>query len=123
MGSRKSAASAIDSGPHFTVDTEGGALCQVGATFSRCDVRVPAWQKEPVGRRTVCYCFGENEADIAEELDRTGGSLAVDRVRTHIAAGRCACAVRNPRGSCCLGDVTAAVERMRQIRLNAVVRP
>ena|SRR5260221_212207 len=88
--------------------------------FSKPDVRVPVWQKESVGRRTICYCFGENEADIAEEIERSGKSFAVERVRTHIAAGRCACEVRNPKGACCLGDVTAAVERMRQIRLNEV---
>ena len=35
--------------------------------------------------------------------------LAVDRVRAHIAAGRCACEIRNPKGTCCLGDVIAAV--------------
>ena len=92
-------------------------------TFSKWDVRVSAWQKEPVGRRTVCYCFGENEADIADEIDRTGDSLAVHRIRTHIAAGRCACDVRNPRGACCLGDVTAAVERMRQMRLKGPLKP
>jgi len=86
-------------------------------TFSKQDVRVPVWQKEPVGERTVCYCFGENESDIAEEIDRTGESLAVHRVRRHIAAGRCACEIRNPRGACCLSDVTAAVERMRQLHL------
>jgi len=86
-----------------------------GPTFSKRDVRAAVWQKEPVGRRTVCYCFGENEGDIAEEIERTGESLAVTRVRAHIAAGRCACEVRNPRGACCLADVTAAVERMRQI--------
>ena len=86
-----------------------------GPTFSKRDVRAPVWQKEPVGRRTVCYCFGESEGDIAEEIERTGESLAVCRVRAHIAAGRCACEVRNPKGTCCLGDVTTAVERMQQI--------
>src|SRR5437867_3762092 len=92
-------------------------------TFSKPDVRARVWQKESIGRRTVCYCFGENEADIAEEIERTGESLAVHRVRTHIAAGRCACEIRNPKGACCLGDVTAAVERMRRIRLRGELRP
>jgi hypothetical protein len=92
-------------------------------TFSKGDVRVPVWQKERVGHRTVCYCFGENEADMAKEIDRTGESLAIHRIRTHIAAGRCACDVRNPKGACCLGDVTAAVERMWQICLRGPVKP
>ena len=92
-------------------------FAQNGASFSKADVRVAVWQKEPIGLRMICYCFGENEADIASEIDRSGESHAVDRVRAHISAGRCACKVRNPRGACCLGDVAAAVERMRRMRL------
>jgi hypothetical protein len=83
-----------------------------GTIFTTSDVRERVWQKEPPGRRTVCYCFGENEADIAVEIERRGHCDAVQRVRTHIAAGRCACDVRNPRGACCLGDVVAAVVRL-----------
>lgn len=85
-----------------------------GETFRKIDVRVPVWQKERPGARMICYCFGENEADICDELRRTGACGAVTRVRDDIAAGRCACEVRNPRGVCCLGDVTQAVERMRR---------
>jgi hypothetical protein len=65
----------------------------------------------------VCHCFGENEAGIADELQRTATSRAVERVRAHICAGRCACEVRNPSGGCCLADVHVAVERMRQLVL------
>jgi hypothetical protein len=89
-------------------------FAEAGPTFGVREVRVPIWQKEPVGTRTICYCFGENEADLRAEIDRGGQSLAVERVRGHIAASRCACEVRNPKGGCCLGDVTAAVDRMRQ---------
>ena len=83
-----------------------------GCTYSKSDVRVPVWTKEPEGDRTVCYCFGENEADIRSEVIATGKSEAVERVRRHIQAGRCACEVRNPRGVCSLGDVSAAVNRV-----------
>jgi len=96
------------------------AACEIvyfddrGHRFTKADVRVPVWQKEPVGGRTICYCFGENESDMHDELGLTGTSRAVERVRTHITARRCACEVRNPRGTCCLGDVTAVVERIRE---------
>jgi hypothetical protein len=83
-----------------------------GNQYTTADVRVPVWQKEPCGARMVCYCFGENEADIRSEIERFGQSDAVGRVRRHIEAGRCACEIRNPRGACCLGDVTAAVKRV-----------
>jgi hypothetical protein len=81
-------------------------------TFTTHDLRVPVWQKAPPGTRLICYCFGENEANIQTEVERTGASAAVERVRQHIAAGRCACEVRNPKGACCLGDVTMAVARI-----------
>lgn len=83
-----------------------------GQTYGTADIRVPVWQKEPAGARVVCYCFGENEADIRAEIERHGRSDAVERVRRQIQAGRCACEVRNPRGVCCLGDLTAAVKRL-----------
>jgi hypothetical protein len=69
-------------------------------TFTSADCRVRVWQKEPPGQRIICYCFGENEADISKEVERTGGSRAVERVRADIEAGRCACDVRNPKGTC-----------------------
>lgn len=49
---------------------------------------------------------------MARELVQTGRCGAVQRVRDHIAADRCACEVRNPRGTCCLGDLTKAVARI-----------
>ena len=83
-----------------------------GDTYTVHDLRVPVWQKEPAGARVICYCFGENEADIRQEIEQRGASQAVERVRAHITAGRCACELRNPRGACCLGDITAAVKRI-----------
>src|SRR5207249_1037014 len=83
-----------------------------GACYTKCDIRVPVWHKEPFGSRIVCYCFGESEGRIRAEIATVGRSLAVERVRQHMSAGRCACEVRNPRGACCLGDVTAAVKRV-----------
>jgi len=85
-----------------------------GNQYTKADVRVPVWDKEPFGEWMVCYCFGENEASIRLEIERNGPSDAIGRVRRHIEAGRCACEVRNPRGVCCLGDVTAAVKRVAQ---------
>jgi hypothetical protein len=90
--------------------------CQVvyfddeGMRFGADDLRVPVWQKLPNGDRPLCYCFGESEPSIRGEFEASGRSLAVERIREHVAAGRCACEVRNPRGTCCLGDIIAAVK-------------
>jgi len=89
-----------------------------GGKFATGDLRVEVWQKQPFGVRPICYCFGESEASIRAELERAGRSLAVERIREHIAAGRCACEVRNPRGACCLGDLAEAVKRVQAV-LNA----
>jgi hypothetical protein len=93
----------------------------LGGCFRRGDIRVPVWQKEPFGARLVCYCFGETEVTIRREIETDGASDAVERVRGHIAAKRCACEVRNPRGACCLGDVIAAVTRV-EASLDAIER-
>ena len=83
-----------------------------GHVFNAGDLRVPVWQKQPAGARVICYCFDENETSMALEFAQTGRCDASLRVRDHIAAGRCACEVRNPRGACCLGDVIKAVARI-----------
>lgn len=85
-----------------------------GRIFETSGIRVPIWQKQPFGERMVCYCFGETERGIREEIRQHGGSGAVERVRAHITAKRCACEIRNPKGACCLGDVTAAVKRVSE---------
>ena len=83
-----------------------------GQVYTSTDIRVAVWQKRPAGRRRICYCFDENEASMLRELIETGRCGAVQRVRDHIAADRCACEVRNPRGTCCLGDLMKAVARL-----------
>ena len=88
-------------------------FAQGGPAFRAGDIQVRVWQKEPRGHRMLCYCFAENETDMTAEIKRTGQSSAADRIRRHIEARRCACEVRNPKGSCCLGDVLAATERLR----------
>ena len=82
------------------------------SVFTTEDVRVTVWQKRPFGDRQICYCFDESEASLRAEIEANGHSSAAERIREHIAASRCACEVRNPRGSCCLGDVMAAIERV-----------
>lgn len=101
-------------GFHFCASTACDTVyfSDAGQIFRTGDVRVAVWQKQPRGARTFCYCFGENETDMQREIDAHGRTSAVERVRRHIADRRCACDVRNPRGVCCLGDLTAAVKRL-----------
>jgi hypothetical protein len=105
-------------GPHFFCGTPACRVVYFGAdqSFEVREVRVQVWQKEPAGARMVCYCFDENEAAIRRERSAGRETEAVARVRAQIAAGRCACELRNPQGTCCLADVMAAVRRAQEDR-------
>ena len=81
-----------------------------GEAFDREEIAVPVFHKEPAGNRTVCYCFAIGEADLRRGIVETGRSTAAQRITEHVSAGRCACEVRNPQGSCCLGNVAAVVK-------------
>lgn len=76
--------------------------------LDREEVVVPVFQKEPAGERTVCYCFAVGEGDIRRELVAMGRSSAEERIASLVKAERCACEVKNPQGSCCLGNVATA---------------
>ena len=89
-----------------------------GDQFETGDIRVPVWQKQPSAERLLCYCFGETEAGIRSELLEHGRTDVIARIRAHIGAQRCACDLRNPRGTCCLGDVMAAVKRIEGAMLS-----
>jgi len=81
--------------------------------FGREEIVVPVFQKEPAGDRPVCYCFGIGERDLRQELLESGRSTASDRITALVAADRCACEVKNPQGSCCLGNVAEATKSAR----------
>ncbi len=83
-----------------------------GDTFSRSEIAVPVFQKEPAGARTVCYCFAITEGDIRRELEQTANSTAFDRIAALVKSERCACEVKNPQGACCLGNVAAATKAL-----------
>jgi len=85
-----------------------------GESHGREDLVVPVFQKEREGHRTVCYCFAVSEAVVREEAEATGASAAASRIRALVQAGRCACELRNPQGSCCLGDVFAIVAQAQR---------
>ena len=81
----------------------------VPVQFSENDVTVAIHAKHPEDV-PVCYCFGHTPQTIREEMNRTGASTATETISVEVKAGHCACEVRNPKGSCCLGDVSR-VER------------
>jgi hypothetical protein len=81
--------------------------------FGRDDVTVPVFQKEAHGRRTVCYCFDIGEADLRREAETGARGSAVARITQHVKEGRCACELRNPQGSCCLGNISLVTSALQ----------
>lgn len=84
--------------------------------FGREDLLVPVFQKEAAEERTVCYCFAVTEADIRREVERSGRSTASERIGALVKADRCACEVRNPQGTCCLGNVVGLEQAQEERR-------
>lgn len=94
-----------------------------GERFSKGDLRVRVGLKETEDPVMLCYCFGFTEAMVIEEIDATGDCDIAQRIASRVRAGDCACEVRNPQGSCCLGTVRAAVKRLKAARLPFEARP
>ncbi len=78
--------------------------------LEKSDLRVPVNFKERNYEGPVCYCFNQTVASIRAEIQIKGHSTAQAMISQEVKAGRCACEVKNPAGTCCLGDVTRAVQ-------------
>jgi hypothetical protein len=85
--------------------------------YHKEDLKVRVGLKEEEDPIPVCYCFGHTRASIRDEIERTGGTTVVEAISAHVRAGRCACEVNNPSGTCCLGEVSRAVKDL--LRHNA----
>lgn len=67
-------------------------------------LRAPVFQKEPAGTVLICYCFGYSVGLIARSDSARREAILADIV-AGTRQGQCACELRNPQGSCCLGNV------------------
>ncbi len=87
-----------------------------GVNFSEAELTVRVHAKHPTdGRVPVCYCFDYTPSTIEAEFARRGSSSARATITAEVQAGHCACEVRNPKGTCCLGDVARVEVRVQQL--------
>ena len=71
------------------------------------DVRERVFQKEPDAEDVfVCYCFRHRVGEFRSSSDQERQGRLQD-IRDGISTEQCACDMRNPQGSCCLGNVMA----------------
>jgi hypothetical protein len=84
-------------------------------TFHIEQVRERVYQKEPESDDVlVCYCFRHKVGDILNTSTETRKAI-LDDINTGINAGQCACDLRNPQGSCCLGNVRGLIKQVDPI--------
>lgn len=83
-----------------------------GSLFRKSDLTVRVGLKETEDPIPVCYCFGFAVADLRRDLAARGKTDIPAMIAAEIKAGHCACEVKNPQGTCCLGNVSRAAKRL-----------
>ena len=83
-------------------------------TFTVGHIREHVYQKEPeVQAVFICYCFRYTVGDL-HAASPAGRTAIMDEINTGINAGQCACDLRNPQGSCCLGNVRGLIKGLEK---------
>lgn len=87
---------------------------ETGGTFTEAQVRERVHQKNPTATDVfVCYCYRHTPDSIRDELAATGETTVIATVTAGTKAGTCACDIRNPQGSCCLGNLGKVVIKIK----------
>lgn len=82
------------------------------STFLATQVRERVYQKTPDADDVlVCYCFKHTVGEIRSATPE-GRAAILDDIDVGVQDEQCACDLRNPQGSCCLGNVRALIRRM-----------
>ena len=81
--------------------------------FRKDDLVVRVGQKESQDPIPVCYCFDVTMADLRKDITARGDTDIPQRITEQIRAGHCACEVKSPAGSCCLGLIHEAVKKIK----------
>lgn len=84
-------------------------------TFRIEQIRERVYQKEPESDDVfVCYCFRHTVGYIRAASSESRKAILED-INIGVNAGQCACDLRNPQGSCCLGNVRGLIKRHDQV--------
>ncbi len=82
--------------------------------YSVEEVRERVYQKEPDADGVfVCYCFRYTVGEVWAASTEERAQIVAD-INGGIQAGQCACDLRNPQGSCCLGNVRGLIKQFGQ---------
>lgn len=85
------------------------------STFTTHELRERVYQKEPSAPDVlICYCFQHTRGEL-QAADHATQHAIIEDITRGIQAGQCACDLRNPQGSCCLGNVRSLVRVAQQL--------
>jgi hypothetical protein len=91
---------------YFSTDSE--------QIFTVEKIRERVYQKEPEAVDVfICYCFRHTVGDLRAASPEKRIAIVED-INTGINAKQCACDLRNPQGSCCLGNVQAMIKQLEK---------
>jgi hypothetical protein len=81
-------------------------------TFTVGQVRERVYQKEPDDDEVfICYCFRHTVGELRAASPEVRKEIE-DKIKSGIHFGQCACELRNPQGSCCLGNVRELIKNL-----------
>lgn len=84
------------------------------AMFNKPDIKVRVGIKETADPIPLCYCFGYTQEDIHRDTGASKSAAIPEKIKAEVQGGFCACEVKNPSGTCCLGDITRAVQKSQK---------
>ncbi len=115
---RESLQSQVREGDYVLCLNPGCAQVYTGPDGARSlvksDLAVRVGYKEQEGPHLVCYCFDHSVEEIESQLRGNGKTTVPESVKAEVKAGRCGCEVKNPQGTCCLGNVNRAVKEAQE---------
>lgn len=89
---------------YYAAAVVSSAPAPVQDAITRDQLRQRVFQKEPAPDVPVCYCFGHTLGAI-QQGDKAKRAAILAEIVGGTRQGQCACRLRNPQGSCCLGNL------------------
>ncbi|MBI5149921.1 MAG: copper chaperone Copz family protein [Candidatus Omnitrophica bacterium] len=82
-------------------------------SFRQDEIVVLVFQKENLPSTPVCYCFGFDRKALVNDVNQNGKSSIQEKIKQYVKDKKCACEIRNPQGSCCLGNISQVVNQSK----------
>jgi hypothetical protein len=87
---------------------------QSGMIINESELREKVFAKNPDDDDCyVCYCFKIKIGDLRQATIEERQTI-FERLKAASNKNQCSCKTRNPKGSCCIGDVKALIDKFNR---------